>query len=373
MDGRTDPPLPSPTTWRHRVRKAAGVSEGLVTVAAALVIGACLAVLAVLIFDPERGEQWTSGLRPVQFYRELDADLLDDYAEVFAVAHNSGDRVESTLEAIGYGAEVIEVDVVSLDGQLYAAHDVPLRWVGETVFRGPPLARIWVASAGAAAVKLDLKESSPAFQELVLQFLADRRGQRRVMVVSDDPAALRRFADREPAVLRFFSPGNGDRLGLLDDDQAFAAIVDGVSLHYSLIDAELVASLAERNILTLAWTINDIGRVNELVQMGVAAITTDNLAIVKLLGDRQQGARRLDLLRAPPPPLDEPIPLPGDEPAAAVSAATSRQPDRAQTRGRPRPATPTPDAHRPPRRSTAARRARSWRRRKASTQPSRQR
>ncbi|MGI8643358.1 MAG: glycerophosphodiester phosphodiesterase [Thermomicrobiales bacterium] len=272
-----------------------------IAVLAVLVIAACLAFLSMLLFFPERGEQWTTGLRPVQFYNDLEADLIGDYADLFAVAHNSGDNLYSTLDAINYGADVIEVDVVSVDGRLYAAHDMPPIWIGETVFRGPPLAQIWAASAGAAAIKLDLKEASPEFHELLFDFLADRQGQRRVIVVSGSANTLRLFAERAPEVLRFYGAGNGDRLALIDDDPEFAAIVDGVTIRDYLIDEERAAWLEERNILTVAWTVNDLQRVNELVALGVDGITTDNLAIVGLLGGRQTGELKLDALRVQVP------------------------------------------------------------------------
>lgn len=371
MDGFTKPAAPARTVWARRARRAVAIAEGLVVVAALLVIAACLALLRVLIFDPERGEDWTSGLRPVQFYRELDAELLDDYAEVFAVAHNSGDSIDATLEALIHDAEVIEVDVVSLDGRLYAAHGSPYPWIGGAVFRGPPLARVWIASAGAAAIKLDLKESSAAFHELLLDFLANRRGQRRVIVVSGNPDVLRLIAEREPAVLRVFGAGDGDRLRLIDEDPAFAAIVDGVSIRHTLIDEERAAWLEERELLTLAWTVNDLARVNELVRLGVDGITTDNLAIMKLLGGQQRPEHPLDRLRAPLPPLGEPVPLPGAEPTAPVSATGAGRPGRARSRRRPRPGAPTRAGRHPAIRSGVARRRRSWRRRRRSVRPSR--
>ena len=35
--------------------------------------------------------------------------------------------------------------------------------------------------------------------------------------------------------------------------------------------------------MVIAWTVNDLARVNLLVEMGVAGITTDNLAILELI------------------------------------------------------------------------------------------
>ena len=312
----------------RRIRRIVDGTEIGIAVGSVLLTLACVAFLATLVFIPERGEQWTTGLRPVHFYNELEADLVGEYADLFAVAHNSGDDLYATLDAISYGADVIEVDVVSVNGRLYAAHDMPPIWIGETVFRGPPLAQIWAASAGAAAVKLDLKESSPEFHDLLFQFLADRQGQRRVIVVSGTADTLRLFAERAPEVLRFYGAGNGDRLQLIDEDPEFAAIVDGVTIRQHLIDEERADWLEERNLLTVAWTVNELARVNELVELGVDGITTDNLAIIKLLGGQQNGERRLDMIRGAMPLIEPREPGRNDRPAEGISgkAATPVSP-----------------------------------------------
>ncbi|HEY8446331.1 MAG TPA: glycerophosphodiester phosphodiesterase [Thermomicrobiales bacterium] len=305
-------------TWRDRARLIVAVVEGVIVLAALVVIAACLAFLRILIFDPERGSELTSGLRPVQFYQDFDAELLDDYSQVYAIAHNSGNSVESTLEALAFDANIIEVDVVPLNGRLYAAHAAPVPWFGGVVFRGPPLERIWIAAAGADAIKLDLKSSTPEFLELVFDFLAQRRGQRQVIVVSAEPNVLRVFAEREPDVWRFFSIATGSRFRVLEEDPSLAEVIDGVSIQHGLLDEERAAWLEEHNLLIAAWTVNDIERVNELVQLGVDAITTDNLAILRLLGPTRRERQPLERLWRPAAE------------ATPVSAATAEPGDRAQ-------------------------------------------
>jgi len=68
--------------------------------------------------------------------------------------------------------------------------------------------------------------------------------------------------------------------------------------------------LKGEQVYVLAWTVNDLTRVNELVRLGVDAMTTDNLAIMELLGGQRRGERLL-VRRALPsearqqPPSDE--------------------------------------------------------------------
>ena len=102
----------------------------------------------------------------------LDGDLLDDYSQVVSIAHNSGDNLTTTREALAHGAEVIEIDVVSVSGVLYAAHSTPPPFITRHIYQGLPLASIWTEASEAKAVKLDLKETSPRYIRLVLGFLA---------------------------------------------------------------------------------------------------------------------------------------------------------------------------------------------------------
>jgi hypothetical protein len=234
---------------------------------------------------------------------------------------------------------VIEVDVVSLGGRLYAAHDSPPIWIGDNVFRGPLLQRIWIASAGAEAIKLDLKESSPAFLNLLLEFLEDRRGQRMVMIASGNFDLLRTVAEREPGVLRIYSPGTDAQLRRLEEDPGVLEVIHGVSLRHGLIDEERAAWLQEHRLLTIAWTVNDLERVNELVLLGVDAITTDNLAIMRVLGNQERNdlglQRILDRVPAPVPPVG----WTGGTPA--LNDAVAARPDRARSQGRARRRRPT--------------------------------
>ncbi len=128
---------------------------------AGVVIVTSVALLAFFALRPDVAEEFTVGRRPVQFVGEIDPDLLgEEYSGVFGIAHNSGDSVRSAVEALAYGADAIEIDVVSLDGRLYASHAVPRPWIGTRAFRGPPLELVWAAATATDVVKLDLKDST---------------------------------------------------------------------------------------------------------------------------------------------------------------------------------------------------------------------
>lgn len=284
---------------RRRLKPIGRVFHRLVVIAAVASLVLSGYVLWILIFEPDRAERLTSGVSPVQFtQRLLDADKLDSYGEVFAIAHNAGDSLASTREALEHGADVIEIDVVSLDGRLYAAHDTPERWYSSYVFRGPSLEQVWRASADAAAVEFDLKESSSIFIDRVIAFLQAHQGEQDVIISSPDPMILAQFAERTPEVYLLLSIGTVLRLNTMQQDPARLAGVDGVSIRASLLDRGLVEWFAKQKLLVMAWTVDDLATVNRLVEWGVDAITTNNLNLMELLGSDNPETLRLDRYRA---------------------------------------------------------------------------
>ncbi len=290
-----------PSRW---IRRAAIAFKVIVATIAAVVISGSLYLLAWLAFDPLTAEAWTTGLQPTLFQGEIDPEsqTFPDaaYGSIFGVAHNSGDSLQATLEALIYGADVIEVDVVEIDGTLYSAHSSPLPFVGQEWFRGPRLDTIWTAAFGAEAVSLDLKESSPAFVRLVGEFLASRPPYRKVIVTGRDSSVLAELRRRAPGAVYLLSVPDREFLDReLRDNTATRETIDGVTIQESALDDETIAWLGDQGILVFAWTVNDLDRVNELMRIGVDGITTDNLAILTLLGGQERGER--ELVQSPPP------------------------------------------------------------------------
>lgn len=226
------------------------------------------------------------------FYRELDADLLDDYGAVLAVAHNAGDSPKATQLAIEHNADVIEIDVASNSTTLYAAH-APPKFVVPSALTASSLNQAWRTAAEHATVMLDLKQSSRSFLVRVASFLHSRPTSD-VIVVSRSRSALA-FLNRElPQATLLYSVSTRTTLDSVLHDQEFASVIDGVSAASGLLDESTIGALKERSLMTFAWVVNRIHRVNELVSHGVDGIITDNLALLELLGD--------DLNEEPEPP-----------------------------------------------------------------------
>ena len=260
----------------------------LIAAFSSLLILACLGAIGIFIFLEHKAAEYTSGGDPVQFYRQADASLLEDYKNVLGAAHNSGNSQKTTRQALAHGADIIEIDIVYFNGWLYAAHHSPLRYIGSRFFRGPSLPEVWDASAQSNVIMLDLKSSKPQMLEALVSFLSTKK-EHEVAAVSGDPMVLGYLKDRMPNVIRLYSVHNEKTLDNLLRDDAMMSSIDGVTVKHTALSAESAALLKGSGKIIFAWTVNDLERVNELVKQRVDGIITDNLAILELLSDQQQG------------------------------------------------------------------------------------
>lgn len=227
----------------------------------------------------------------ILFYRSLDPELLDDYGDVFGIAHNAGNRYVTIERALEYGADGIEVDVTVIGGRLYAAHDNLPVWIGAPSTRPIPLDAAWDATEGIDLLKLDLKSTWESALDRIYVWLAARQGERPIAVSTRNIAVLEELADRFPLILRLLTIGNLVEFEALQQDPSLVELINGVSIADRLVDADVAGWLNDQELFVGVWTVNTIPRVNELVRWGVDGITTDNLAILELLSAREQGER----------------------------------------------------------------------------------
>jgi hypothetical protein len=264
----------------RRLRVGARISVVLV---ALLVIAASVTLLVAFVAFPDDVERYTAGTAPNQFYRQLDPSLLESYPKLFGVAHNAGDSVRATKRAIRRGADVIEIDVVLVDGNLRGGHERPLPVVGDRVFRGPRLDVVWRQAEKAEAIQLDLKQTSAGFVERLLAFLDDHRHENTI-VSTRSMTVLRTFRRDAPWVIRLLSVPNPEALARLEKSPMSIAEIDGVSIRQNILTEANAAWLKSHRLLTLAWVVNDALRLNELVRFEIDAVVSDNLAMIELLG-----------------------------------------------------------------------------------------
>ncbi len=323
MDPDLAPPTnaPATTTRPNDGSRLPGVLRWLAAIVMVLILSGALTLMGVFLFRPDLGEEFTGGLIPPQYYADFNPDdqIFTDaqYRSVWTVAHNSGDDINAVIEGLLYGADIIEMDVVAVDGVLYSAHNPPLPFLDNRWFRGPRVDRVWAASGDARGFMLDLKQTDPAFVTLVVNYINSKPETRPFFVASRDPMVLRQIGEWAPqAVLLMSIP---DRKGLDDllSNDSLLNVVDGVTIRQDQIDEETAPLMTNNDLMIFAWVVNDLGRVNELLELGVDGITSDNLAILGLLGgESEPDASTND--GGPPP--DDPNATPSASPAASPSA-----------------------------------------------------
>jgi glycerophosphoryl diester phosphodiesterase len=228
-------------------------------------------------------QRYNGAAPPAQFYEkvELQPALARAYPKVLGVAHNAGNNLGTLSRALHYGADVIEMDVISARGRLVAGRDQPVGWLVRLLFRGPTLARAWDGAAEANMVKLDLMQSDRGFLDDLVAFLGPRVGSRRVMISSRDASSLLYLHRRLPGVTMVFSGASPDAVQQLQSDATLQRAIGGVSAFQGLVDANLVSWVHRHRLIILAWTVNGSDRFNQLVRLGVDGVTTANLAILR--------------------------------------------------------------------------------------------
>jgi glycerophosphoryl diester phosphodiesterase len=220
------------------------------------------------------------GKEPGQFYAVLDGAPVFGSRAVLGVAHNAGDSGPATALAILHGADIVEIDVVSYEGRLYAAHNPPPGWMPASAYKGPTLELAWKRSEGAKFVQFDLKETSDSTIRRVLHFLETHQDDRRVMISTRDVAALAAIKEQMPDIITMLSIGDFSALDRVLENPDLLDAINGVTIRASLLDEETVTWFQENGLLVIAWTVNDLKTTNRMLGFGVDGVTTDNLAVL---------------------------------------------------------------------------------------------
>lgn len=251
-----------------------------------LIVGVILvAVVAAVTAGWSGVQRYTGTLAPPQFAGPANPTLLPDDQAVLGIAHNAGNHPDTTAAALRHGADVLEIDVVQLGGNLVAGRDQPVEWMRDLVFIGPRLTEVWRSTATGDVVLLDLKQNDDALVDQLIQFLDQHAGSRRVLVSSAAVDVLHRLQRELPSVSTVLTLAWPRDVAHLHAQPSLHNSLDGVSIFHQLIDAELLRWFHERGLLVLAWTVNDAREVTALIRQGVDGITTDNLTILQALAD----------------------------------------------------------------------------------------
>jgi glycerophosphoryl diester phosphodiesterase len=203
---------------------------------------------------------------------------------------------EACSAFLAAGANAFEVDVQSSPDGIVVSHFLPLPrtrgWVQHDNWRvrwGRADGRDRRLTAQLAAVPDDtqilldpkdpVRERRVALVDAIIETLPDRD---RFLVSSGGVRDLERLREAGFRTLRSI----GDRATLRQVLDGRQLRQDGVSVRHTLLDAAVVAALHEQVPLVVAWTVNGVGRAQQLRRDGVDGITTDRLAVLRSLSGR---------------------------------------------------------------------------------------
>ena len=202
-------------------------------------------------------------------------------------------RPENTLpsfaEALACGAEGIELDVhATADGVVVVHHDARTangREIAATTWdalRGdaraangvPTLKSVCDLVGDRAELFVEIK--APGIEQSVLRALAGHRGP--MAIHSFDHTMIGRIAKMDSSV----------RLGLLFEDHVedVAALLATYRArdawpHHSLADAHLIEQVHAVDGRVIVWTVNDARDVDRVSALGVDAICTDDVTLLR--------------------------------------------------------------------------------------------
>jgi len=221
---------------------------------------------------------------------------------VLAIAHRAGNSLEALREANALGADVIECDVHEHRGQLEVRHlktagPLPFLWDRwELASASAPrlgLAELLDADEHGTTFMLDIKGRRSSAALSVARLLHHRGHHRPVLVCGRWWPSVETVAADLPFVRMVLSARNRSELGRLRGRLAEPGRrpVHGVSVHRSLLDASTVAELSERVEIVMTWPVNDLASLDEMLDIGVTGIISDEIDVLRELKARGPKAR----------------------------------------------------------------------------------
>ena len=225
----------------------------------------------------------------------------DHLPPIKRVGHKGADLVEpgntreSFAAAVEHGVDMIEFDVLRVDGRLVLAHDF-----GDAASREPlTLAEGLDLFSGEAYadVELDVDLKLPGYEREVVEALAERNLVERSIVSSTYIASHDVIGALEPRVRRGWSVPRArrDYTRSLLAPLAYAVLrlwrmrlpgqvagymregrCEGVMAHYLLASRALVDQVRAEGGFVYVWTVDDARRIAELDAIGVDGVITND-------------------------------------------------------------------------------------------------
>ncbi|HUR74296.1 MAG TPA: glycerophosphodiester phosphodiesterase [Sporichthya sp.] len=221
---------------------------------------------------------------------------MDIVSGVLAIAHRTPATPERCAALGAAGATVFEIDVQTVGEDLVVSHYLPVHPLLPRVRRDrtrftvrrrgrlePALAATIEALPPGAEVLLDLKvDTGPAAHALVERIAATGPDPARCYASTKGWATLPALAAAGYRTWRTI--GNAAALAAA---LAMPELPDhAVTVRHTLLSGEVVAKLRERGPRVMTWTVNDPTRAREVLSYGVDGVTTDSVAVLRLVAGR---------------------------------------------------------------------------------------
>ena len=202
-----------------------------------------------------------------------DAVEIDVYATVddrIVVIHD-----KSTKRTTGH-----DYDVTSTDSKTLTALDAG-KWKGPQ-FEGvrlPYLTDVIEVIPRYKQLVIEIK-SGPEIIPLLKDLLTDHPQKSQIIFISFGWEVIRGIHDVFPEVPCFWLSSRKNDV-IERWDEVLEAGLDGINLHYKIIDEAMVRQAHQDGLGILAWTVNDMEEVHRLIGIGIDGITTDRPGFVR--------------------------------------------------------------------------------------------
>jgi glycerophosphoryl diester phosphodiesterase len=237
------------------------------------------------------------------------------------IAHGFGNSRRRLSRALIGPVDVVETDVRFQDGKMAVRHERKLgplpilidensslhmksahwlrlrlwRWFialqRDPLFLQEVLAKV----KDKRGVLLDLKGRYGAREEALARTLAEMLGrmgmEEQATICGQNWTLLRHLQAAAPHLRVHYSVDSTDQL------KAFQAMLDhdpirGICLNQSLIEEPLIERLKGLRMTIYTWTVDDLWRAHELLELGIDGIISNSLEMLGLLGTSQHRQRQ---------------------------------------------------------------------------------
>ena len=208
------------------------------------------------------------------------------------IAHRAGNSYEALERALAAGVDAAEIDVRLDRGHFAGRHDGRLlflpvyggRWyVRFSLARESVLDEALRRAAGRVSLLVDVKNTGTHAFRLLLDTLKAQGAIAGTLISSNYWDLMRSAQESEPRLRVYYSIGNPKELRRFWERQQRTHEAKGVSIKEGLLDKALVDRFLAEDIEIAAYDVYDLPRARQLVDWGVAAIISGDLALLRAL------------------------------------------------------------------------------------------